>query len=445
MLMSVFIINTVSIRRSVARATRDNKHIALIFIDLDGFKGINDTLGHNAGDELLRVVSKRLMGVARQGDVVARLGGDEFVILLEGVVNDEKLSGFADQLKTLIAKALVLKRQELHLTASFGIATFPRDGKTSDELLQCADAAMYRAKQAGRDGYCFYSQELHQLAKDRVLMKHDLHSAIANREFDLHYQPIINANNWRCEKAEALIRWQHPVKGNVPPMDFIPVAEELGLISLIGQWVLWETCRQLAEWKEQSTSNHTPVISVNLSGRQLQQSELPSYIYETVQGFGLSCSDLEFEVTETHLMSDLKQSIEVLDAIIEMGCGIAIDDFGTGYSSFRHLQRLPKQTLKIDRSFVSGMEEDGEDSALVNAMIDMAKILKLKTVAEGVETEAQRDKLCLMGCDYLQGYFFSKPLPKDQFFNYFMRRDIPPDLFPRKKKNETGQGDSFRI
>jgi diguanylate cyclase (GGDEF)-like protein/PAS domain S-box-containing protein len=397
---------------AVARAKRNGRRLAVMFIDMDRFKIINDTLGHEAGDTLLREVAKRLTGTLRTSDTVARLGGDEFVVLIEDVSDPVYLGTIAQKLIDALAASFLLSGQEYHVTASIGISTYPDDSEDIQTLLKNADIAMYRAKEQGRNAFQFYSAQMNVHSIERLTLESSLRRALERNELVLHYQPRIEFRSGRITGVEALVRWQHPELGLVPPGKFITLAEETGLIVPIGEWVLHAACAQYRAW-EQVGLGHLRV-AVNLSPRQFQQGDLLKSVARVLAQTGCSAKSMEFEITEGMVMRNPESAVTLLQQLKDMGIHISIDDFGTGYSSLAYLKRFPIDSLKIDRSFVTDVPQDTGDVAINVAIIAMAHSLGLKVVAEGVETQEQLDFLRKQGCDEMQGYFFSKPLPLEQ-------------------------------
>jgi diguanylate cyclase (GGDEF)-like protein/PAS domain S-box-containing protein len=394
--------------RGLAHAQRMRTTLAVIFLDLDRFKTINDTLGHLAGDALLCQVADRLRTSVRDTDTVARLGGDEFLVVLEAMQEAAQVAHVADKLLSSMAAPFVLHGQELHVTTSLGISLYPRDGQDAETLLKYADTALYKAKDAGRNAYRFFSPEMDAQAHAQLRLENDLRRALERDEFELHYQPQIDLCTGSCVGMEALVRWRHPQRGLVLPGDFIPLAEETGLILPIGCWVLRTACAQAAAWRAQAPSGLR--MAVNLSARQLQRTLLHDQVRQALAESGLPPHALELELTESSVMRDADEALDILQSLHELGVQIAIDDFGTGYSSLAYLKRFPIDRLKIDRSFIGGVESDGDAAAIVEAIIAMAHKLKLRVLAEGVETAGQHAFLQRLGCDEAQGWLFGRPL-----------------------------------
>lgn len=394
--------------RTVARARRQNQGFAVCYIDLDRFKTINDTLGHAAGDELLKVMAGRLRGAVREADLVARLGGDEFVVVLEGGGGAADISSVAHKMLAAIGLPLTIHGCVLDVTGSIGISMFPADGVDAATLLKHADAAMYLAKERGKDNIQFYTCELAELAARQFALESELRLALARGELFLHYQPKIDLASGGMHRVEALLRWAHPQRGLVMPGDFIALAEERGLIVPIGRWVIEAACRQMRAWRDAGLV--APSVAVNLSARQFASDTLVEDLIAALSSYGIAASDFEVELTESVLMADPARANEVLERMHAMGVRISIDDFGTGYSSLSYLKRFPAQTVKIDRSFIRGLPDDHDDVAITQAVIAMAHSLGLGVVAEGVETEAQLRMLRQMGCDEVQGYLLGRPM-----------------------------------
>jgi diguanylate cyclase (GGDEF)-like protein/PAS domain S-box-containing protein len=393
------------------------KRAALVFVDLDHFKDINDTLGHGAGDELLIELTQRLRGKIRAGDIIGRLGGDEFVILLSDC-DAEGASRIASGITEALASPLQLGDRQVPISASMGISIYPDNATDIDTLIQQADAAMYKAKQAGRSTHRFFSADMNSLAEQRLIYSAALRHAIASDALKLHYQPQIRTTDGTLYGVEALARWHDPVFGEVSPQKFIPLAEESGLIEQIGLWSIREACRQMAAWRQAGLD--VPCVSVNLSPLNFQNANLPATVAETIAAHGLPPEALMLEVTEGVLMNERLAAIETMKAIRELGVGLSLDDFGTGYSSLSRLVHLPIRELKIDRSFMRDIEHDASALAVATAVIRVGQILKMTVVAEGVETDAQRGVLKELGCDVLQGFLFSPALSPDAFERWLL-------------------------
>ncbi|MBI4990316.1 MAG: EAL domain-containing protein [Rhodocyclales bacterium] len=399
--------------QTIVHAGRANRQAALLLFDLDRFKAVNDSLGHGAGDTLLRHVGKRLVASLREGDTVARLSGDEFAVALSDVAKPEDVAPIARKLLTAIKAPLLLNEREVRTSASLGISLFPRDGDNPENLLQNADAAMYSAKSLGGDSFHFYAPEMNERMLARFALEADLRRAVERGELLLHYQPKVNLATGEPTGAEALLRWRHPERGLVPPGDFISLAEETGLIVQIGEWVIEAVCEQVREWLDAGLA--VPPVALNLSARQFHQQNLVAVIRQALRLNQIEAKCLELEITESILMDNVEKAVTTLQELKSVGLKIALDDFGTGYSSLSYLKRFPIDHLKIDRAFVRDVTSEPDDAAICLAVIGLAHNLKLKVVAEGVETEAQMNYLRTHGCDEIQGFYFSRPLPATEF------------------------------
>ena len=412
------------LRREVSRAVRHKRRLATLFLDLDDFKRINDTLGHSIGDLLLRAVAERLVAGLRETDsvtrhlagdaaeAVARLGGDEFTVLLTDIYKSEDAATVARRIIATVSQPMNLAGHEVYVTPSIGIAVFPQDGEDADSLVKNADTAMYSAKRAGKNLYQFYDESMNAAAVRRLTMDNHLRKALDRGELSLHYQPQMDLVLGRIEAVEALLRWENPELGMVSPAEFIPLAEENGLIIPIGEWVLRSACAQAEKWRE----NGVPLsrVAVNISAIQFAQSNFTARIAQILKETGLPPSVLELEITESVLAEDVERAIETLGVLKDMGIQLSIDDFGTGYSSLSYLKRFPIDRLKIDRSFVRDVASDPDDASIAMAVIGMARSMDLSVVAEGVETEAQLRFLKNKQCDEIQGYYLSRPLPAEE-------------------------------
>jgi diguanylate cyclase (GGDEF)-like protein/PAS domain S-box-containing protein len=400
---------------AISIAQRSGASLALIFLDLDHFKNVNDSLGHRVGDELLKALAQRLRSVVREQDTISRLGGDEFILVLPGTDADGA-AHVAGKLLEIAAQPYTLERHELTITPSIGIALFPADGADFDTLSKCADAAMYRAKQDGRNTYRFFTPEM-QARSDRTLqVENALRRALERNQFELHYQPQMALDGNRVVGVEALLRWRHPELGMVPPVEFIPIAENNGLILPIGEWVLRTATAQLKTWMDEGLPAIT--MAVNLSAVQFRHAQLPERVTRILEETGLKPQYLELELTEGAAMDDPRAAIAMMDNLHERGIRMSIDDFGTGYSSLSYLKRFQIYKLKIDQTFVRDITVDPEDKAIVSAIISMAGALGMLTIAEGVETEGQLAFLREQGCREGQGYLFSKPMPAAEFVRF---------------------------
>jgi len=395
-----------------------DKYSAILFIDLDHFKNINDTFGHSIGDKVLKLVSQKLKSTVRKGDTVSRHGGDEFAILLENIKSPLDAAKIAQNILDILKQPLLINEHHFHITTSIGITIAPTDSTNAETLLRYADIAMYKSKNNGRDSYAFYTQDLSTQAEERIRLEEDLYSAIKNQEFVLYYQSQINVETKQIIGAEALIRWQHPTKGLIMPIKFIPIAESSGQIIAIGKWVIKQAMQDMSSWKAKNLPIN--ILSINLSVRQLNDKALIDIIKQTLKDTKCKPEWIEFEVTEGYAMSDHQAATSLLEELSNLGFKISIDDFGTGYSSLAYLKRLPIQKIKIDQSFVNDVPGDADDESIVSAVIHIAKSLNLNIIAEGVETSPQQDFLQQHGCLQAQGYLYTKPMPKVQFEKYLI-------------------------
>lgn len=419
------------LQHGISQAERHNKMLAVMFLDLDRFKLINDTIGHSAGDELLKVTSNRLLEAVRKTDSVAlnvagsnnsvaRLGGDEFTILLEDVVNLQAVVHIAERIIESVSMPMMLERQEVHISTSIGIAVYPDDGEQADEILRHADAAMYHAKSQGRNNFQFYTESMNKSSVELLALENNLHKAIENNQLCLYYQPQVSVVSGQLVGMEALIRWRHPEKGFISPGTFIPVAEETGMIMRIGAWVIREACEQGVRWLREGHRLHK--ISVNLSARQLKDEGLPNQIENILKETGMPANKLGIELTESAIILDPELALVRLQKIKQLGVSLSLDDFGTGYSSLSYLKRFPIDTLKIDQAFVRDVKIDHEDAALVKAIIAMAHGLGMDVIAEGVEMQEQLEFLGANACDTIQGFLFSRPLPAQEMEEMMSKR-----------------------
>ena len=399
--------------RELSRAATMRQRIAVLFLDLDRFKVVNDSLGHSAGDRLLVAVADRLSGAMHPDDVVARFGGDEFVVMCQNVTSGEVAELTAERLSSVIAKPFALVEGEVFVTASIGIAVSDGQNETPETLLRNADAAMYRAKENGRDRAEFFDAPTHHRAVDDLRTDSALHRAIERGELRMHYQPLLELTRGRLIGFEALIRWQHPERGLVPPSEFIPLAEETGLIVPLGMWALEEACRQAAAWHQESSDGTRLSISVNLSPRQLAEPSLPNEVARVLSETRIHPDAVWLEITEATLMRDVESALSALNALRALGLHLSVDDFGTGYSSLAYLERLPVESLKIDRSFVSGVGHRSDSTAITTAIVSLAHGLNLKTIAEGIEQPHQLERLQSMGCELGQGFLLGAPRPPE--------------------------------
>jgi len=411
--------------QSLMLAKRDRKYVALMFIDIDHFKNINDSLGHEVGDQLLKVMSKRLGVCLRDSDTLSRQGGDEFIVLLPEIPNHFSPAEVADKLLAAASAPYLVGSHELRVSISIGIAVFPDDGDTVEALTKCADAAMYHAKSLGRNNYQFFTQAMNERVSELAELEHSLRRAAEVDEFELYYQPRIEIATGRIVGAEALLRWRHPEWGMVMPERFIPIAEDTGLIRPIGAWVIKEACRQSRIW--QTRGLPAMPLAINLSTVQLRQKTFLQEITQSLLLSGMDPGFLEFEVTESIAIEDEAEAIHWLEVLKEIGVSLSIDDFGTGYSSLSYLKRLPIDSIKIDKSFIRDIFTDPDDATIITAIIRMSHGLRLKVIAEGVETAEQLNFLRAEGCDQFQGYLVSQPLPADEFERFLneWKGDLP--------------------
>ncbi len=445
--------------RALGAAQRQKRQMGVMFLDLDRFKRINDSLGHSAGDQLLQEVSERLLGCVRATDcvgrpveegserrLIARLGGDEFVFLLSEISSGEDAARVAQRVVDSLADSFTLNGQEVFLTASIGIALYPEDGRDADTLIKNADTAMYAAKSQGGNTYRYYAESMNATALERLMLESDLGKAVERGELLLHYQPQFDIDR-RLVGAEALVRWQHPERGMVSPGEFIPLAEKTGLIAGIGEWVLETACAQAAAWR--ATDHPLERMAVNVSSRQLEHKEFPQHLARILDETGLEPGCLELELTESSLMEDADEAVRMLKALKAMGVRLSIDDFGTGYSSLSYLMRFPLDALKIDRSFLNGIPEEADHVAIASAIIAMSRSLRLKVVAEGVETEEQVEFLRRMGCDEMQGFLLARPMPAEELGRLLVKtggngRPKPPPVPPEEGNGPRRRGSKTR-
>jgi diguanylate cyclase (GGDEF)-like protein len=401
------------VSQAIAQAQRNREVLAMLFIDLDRFKTVNDSLGHHVGDRLLKSVGERLESCTRGSDTIARIGGDEFVVLLGDLEKPEDARHVALKVLDALAEPVTIGVHELRVTPSIGICAYPHDGTDVETLMRNADTAMYHAKQMGRNNYQFFTQSMNDAAQERLALENDLRHAVERAEFTLHYQPQLDLKTGRIVGFEALVRWLHPQRGMVGPSQFVAAAEETGLIGQIGEWVLREACLQARAWHH---AGHSELqVSVNCSAQQFQRESFVETVGGILRASGLPAQQLDLEITESVIIQHSEAVIARFQALDDMGVRISIDDFGTGYSSLSYLKRFAIHQLKIDQSFVRDISSDPDDAAIVSAIIAIAHSLGLQVVAEGVETPEQLAFLRSLGCDVAQGYYFSKPVPAQEF------------------------------
>ena len=426
------------LEQALERGARRQRGVALMMIDLDRFKAVNDTLGHQAGDRMLVMVAKRLRACLRECDKVARLGGDEFTVTLEELRAPDEAAAIAQKIVEAISRPFMVGGQEFYVTPSIGITLHPLDGGDADTLIRNADTAMYQVKAGGRNGFKFFTPAMNELTGERLRMQAALRQAIDRNELVLHYQPKVDLQSGRLHGVEALLRWQRPGGGLLPPAEFIPLAEDTGLILPIGEWVLKQALGQIRAWSELGLPGTR--VSVNISPRQFRQCDLAAVVAAALSQTGLTGEHLEIEITEGVLMEDTEASVATLERLKTLGVGIAIDDFGTGYSSLHYLKRFPIDTLKIDHSFVSDIPRDHDDATITQAIIGLARNLRLNVIAEGVETKEQLAFLRANHCDQGQGYLFSAPLDTAQMTGYLQRERIRTDLEETTPRPLAGNG-----
>jgi len=405
------------LEQSLAAMARADSKLALLFIDLDGFKLVNDTLGHDKGDDLLREAGTRIASCTRGGDTVARLGGDEFTVIMPNLHDARDAPVVAQRILDALTTPFVLDGTESFVSGSIGITIFPDDAKLSGDLLKNADAAMYRAKDLGKANYQFFTADLNEQVVERLSIKNGLIKALERKEFELFYQPKLSLSSGTFESVEALMRWQSPDLGMVSPARFIPVLEETGMVVEVGAWAIQTACAQHQKWVDEGLGQKR--MAVNLSARQLREMSFVSVLQDILQDSGMSPEWLEIEITESMLMSDTESAVTSLNVLHDMGIHVAMDDFGTGYSSLSYLKRFPIDTIKIDQAFVAEITSSSDDAEIIRTIINMGKTLHRQIVAEGVETEAQLALLKEYGCDHIQGYLLSRPVPGDALAEFF--------------------------
>jgi len=409
------------LRQSIKKAERAQEGLAVMFIDLDHFKEINDSLGHSVGDQLLQAVAARLKDTIRKEDTAARLGGDEFTIILEQLEDSKYASKLAEKLLKAFKQPLKLREREITITLSIGISLFPEHGNDTETLLRNADSAMYRTKSEGRNGFSLYTEDLTKRAVERVLLEAALRKAIDNNELELHFQPQIKLKTNKIVGAEALVRWIHPEEGLLPPGRFIPLAEEIGLIDDIGMWVLEDSCKKIVDWEAAGITDLK--VAINISGRQLMDHEFALKIRKILDRTGCKPELIELEITEDYLIKHPEKTVSQFNELREIGMHIAIDDFGTGYSSLTYLKQFPISKLKIDYSFIRDVLVDTNDQAITRAIIALGQSLGLTVIAEGVESKQQSDFVIAEGCDEAQGFYVARPMPELKFLEFVQTRE----------------------
>jgi diguanylate cyclase (GGDEF)-like protein/PAS domain S-box-containing protein len=407
-----------ALKQSISKAKRNQIKIALFYIDLDRFKEINDSLGHSMGDAVLKEVSRRITNNIRLEDVFARLGGDEFTLIVEDFKNTQDVVYLAQKIIEVLEQPICIDEHMLYVSSSIGISFYPEDGDDAEQLLQNADAAMYKAKDEGRNNFQFYSSEMTLVAFNKVLMETNLRQALENDELSVFYQPQTNAKYGEFLGMEALIRWNHPSMGLISPDKFIPIAEETGFIVQLDRWTMKTAMKQVVKWYEEGLN--PGVLALNLAVKQIQKDDFIEFLSETIKEIGIKPECLEFEVTESGIMDNPQKAIVVLQNISDLGIEVAIDDFGTGYSSLSYLKKLPINKLKIDKSFIDDLPYDEDDVGITKAVIALSKSLNLRVIAEGVETSEQKDFLVENTCENIQGYFYAKPLSASEMRDYLL-------------------------
>jgi diguanylate cyclase (GGDEF)-like protein len=405
------------LQQMMIKARRTGKQVALLFLDLDRFQQINKTLGHDVGDRLLQEVAERLRNYIRKSDTVVRLGGDEFALIIDDIKNHKDVSRLARKVLELLAKVTMVDSYELYITSSIGISLFPEDSEEAEGLMRCAETAMYRAKESGKNNYQFYTADMNTRALELLLLETGLRKALENHEFVVHYQPQFDLSSRRLIGMEALLRWRHPARGMISPADFIPLAEETGLIVPIGEWVMKEACAQNKAW--QDAGYQQVKVAVNMSGLQFRQESIAKTVARVLAETKLAPQYMELEVTESMIMGNAEATIATLNELKQMGVRLSIDDFGTGYSSLSYLKLFPIDNLKIDRSFIKNINYDENDAMIADSIIALAHSMNLSVIAEGVEEEAQLQLLQEKNCDAVQGFFTGRPVPAEDFVDFF--------------------------
>jgi diguanylate cyclase (GGDEF)-like protein len=408
------------LEHALIRAHRHRESVALMLIDIDDFKLVNDSFGHEAGDKLIKAIGGLLTKSMRRADTVARLGGDEFAVIVEDIDGPEDAISIADNLTTILAHNVRLDDQETYTGASIGIAIYPDDGDDARTLLKNSDTALFRAKEKGRHGFQFYKPEMSVTAMERLDLENSLRKALERHEFVVHYQPTIDLQKSEVVGVEALLRWQHPEKGIINPCDFVPLTEDCGLIVPIGEWLIRTVFKQLKTWREEGLENQN--VSINIAPRQFRDQDIITLFKEVMHEYDIEASSITIEITESALIENVGEVERILSTLTSMGMTVALDDFGTGFASIAYLKDFPVGIVKIDRAFIDGIPDNEDDSAIVTAIAGLARGLKLKLIAEGVENDRQLQMLKDLGCQLGQGYYWSKALPADQYSQFYMNR-----------------------
>ena len=408
------------LEQAVMRSERSRTSMALMLVDIDDFKLVNDSFGHDAGDKLIKAVGELISKSLRRADTIARLGGDEFAVIIEGISSPEDAISIADNLTTILEHNVRLDDQETYTSASIGISVYPDDGRDARTLLKNADTAMFRAKENGRHCFQFYKPEMSVNAMERLELENSLKAAFENDEFLIHYQPIIDIHKNEITGVEALLRWQHPDKGMIHPSDFVSVVEDCGLIVAMGEWLIYSACKQVRVWQDAGLTNQN--VSINLSPRQFKEQDLVALFTQAVAEHDIDASSLSVEITERTLIDNVGEVEATLKKLRGMGMKVFLDDFGTGYASLAYLKEFPVDVVKIDREFIEGLPDNEEDSAIVEAIAGLTRGLKLTLLAEGVENERQLDVLKGLGCQFGQGYYWSKALPGNEYEQFYMNQ-----------------------
>lgn len=408
------------LEQAVIRAERSRTSMALMLIDIDDFKLVNDSFGHDAGDKLIKAVGHLISKSLRRADTIARLGGDEFAVIIEGIDSPDDAISIADNLTTILEHNVRLDDQETYTSASIGISVYPDDGKDARTMLKNADTAMFRAKENGRHCFQFYKPEMSVTAMERLDLENSLKAAFENDEFIIHYQPVIDIHKNEIVSVEALLRWQHPDKGIIQPSDFISIIEDCGLIVALGEWLIYSVCKQLRVWQDAGLKDQN--VSINLAPRQFKEQDLVAIFSQAIAENNVDASSLSLEITERTLIDNIGEVESTLKKLRKMGMKVYLDDFGTGYASLAYLKEFPVDVVKIDRAFIAGIPDSQEDSAIVDAIAGLTRGLKMTLLAEGVENERQLSKLKSVGCQYAQGYYWSRALPGDEYEQFYMNQ-----------------------